>query len=288
MNETINAAAGFGSILSFTGTQGMRIESKSRGARSRLFPLFLAMAAFLLCSRAFCAGPPFQLDDPDVIPYHHFEFYTFSAAGSTPSETDLSPGLELNWSGVHNVMFHFLVPAAAAFPTGGPDTFGLGDSEVGAQIRWIHETKYTPMIGSFTMLEIPTGDPARGLGAGKPQWKLPIWMQKTIRGWTVDWGGGENVQHIPGMKSYPFGGVFIQHDVNKRLSLAGESYFHGRETAGIGSSRYSDLIDFGGYYTIHDPGFQFIFAYGHSVAGQNENYAYVGLYWTWGPATSRN
>jgi len=25
-----------------------------------------------------------------------------------------------------------------------------------------------------------------------------------------------------------------------------------------------------------------LFAYGHSVAGRTENYAYLGLYWTWG------
>ena len=29
-------------------------------------------------------------------------------------------------------------------------------------------------------------------------------------------------------------------------------------------------------------GEQFLFCYGHSVAGQTENYAYVGMYWTWG------
>ncbi|MGH8199528.1 MAG: hypothetical protein ACREVO_04080, partial [Steroidobacteraceae bacterium] len=40
-----------------------------------------------------------------------------------------------------------------------------------------------------------------------------------------------------------------------------------------------------GYYTFNPqhPGFQFLFAYGHSVAGQTENYGYVALYWTWGP-----
>ncbi len=25
-----------------------------------------------------------------------------------------------------------------------------------------------------------------------------------------------------------------------------------------------------------------LFCYGHSVVGQTENYAYLGLYWTWG------
>jgi hypothetical protein len=25
-----------------------------------------------------------------------------------------------------------------------------------------------------------------------------------------------------------------------------------------------------------------LFCYGHSIAGQTENYAYAGMYWTWG------
>jgi hypothetical protein len=43
------------------------------------------------------------------------------------------------------------------------------------------------------------------------------------------------------------------------------------------------MIDVGGYYHFkHHEGEQFLFCYGHSVAGQTENYAYVGMYWTWG------
>jgi hypothetical protein len=248
--------------------------------------LLLILVTLATFAEAWAAGPPFQLDDPDVIPYQHYEFYTFATMGVTPGETDLTgPAVEFNWSGVPNVMFHFLVPAAEAFPSGGPDTMGLGDSEAGMQLRIIPETKHRPMIGTFPMLEIPTGDPARGLGAGKPSWKIPLWIQKTIGSWTVDGGGGENISHIPGARNYPFGGVFLQHDVNKKLSLAGEVYCHGRETE-LGS-RDATMVDFGGYYTIHDPGFQLLFCYGHSVAGQTENYAYAGLYWTWGPSGSR-
>jgi hypothetical protein len=43
------------------------------------------------------------------------------------------------------------------------------------------------------------------------------------------------------------------------------------------------LIDIGGYYHFKNhPGEQFLFCYGHSIAGQTENYAYAGMYWTWG------
>ena len=49
------------------------------------------------------------------------------------------------------------------------------------------------------------------------------------------------------------------------------------------------MVDAGGYYHFkHHPGEQFLFCYGHSVAGQTENYAYVGMYWTWGSDMGNN
>jgi hypothetical protein len=42
------------------------------------------------------------------------------------------------------------------------------------------------------------------------------------------------------------------------------------------------MIDAGGFYHFKSPGLQLLFAYGHSVIGQTENYAYLGLYKTWG------
>lgn len=42
------------------------------------------------------------------------------------------------------------------------------------------------------------------------------------------------------------------------------------------------MIDVGGYYYIRNPGLQILFAYGHTAVGQTENYAYLGLYHTWG------
>ena len=39
------------------------------------------------------------------------------------------------------------------------------------------------------------------------------------------------------------------------------------------------MIDIGGYYHLkHYPGEQFLSYYGHSVAGQTENYGYIGMY----------
>ena len=229
------------------------------------------------------AGPPFQTDDPEPIDFRNYEFYTFASSDGTPIETDtVGPGLEFNWGALPNVHLHVIVPGAAIFPAHDPRAFGLGDIELGVKLRFVQETKHRPMIGTFTMFEIPTGDASRGLGLGKTWYKVPLWAQKSFGPWTTYAGGGETVVNSPGYRNYPFAGWLVQRDLGKKVTLGSELFYHGPEGPAAPQTRPSTLLDIGGYYKFRDPGFQLLFCYGHSVIGQTENYAYLGLYWTWG------
>jgi hypothetical protein len=70
--------------------------------------------------------------------------------------------------------------------------------------------------------------------------------------------------------------------VNERLELSAEVFSHAKEGFAAAQTQASTLMDAGGYYHFKTPGLQLLFAYGHSVAGQTENYGYLGLYKTWG------
>lgn len=196
------------------------------------------------------------------------------------------PAIEFNWSLIRNTMFHFILPLGTSITSGGPTTFGLADGEVGFQAQFLSETDDRPMIGTFIMMDLPWGDASRGLGAGAPSWKIPLYAKKDIGAWSIDGGGGIDInEKVAGGRNYPFGGTIIDYEVSKKLTLGPELFAHGRQTADPALSQYAIDLDFGGYYTFDpaNPGFQFLFAYGHSVAGQTENYAYLALYWTWGP-----
>jgi hypothetical protein len=248
----------------------------------------VVLLALLLGAGRVWAGPPFQTDDPEPVPFGHYEFYFFSNADRTLLETDTEgPAVEFNWGAVPNVQLHFVLPAAAAFPRTGPSAFGLGDIETGVKYRFVQETKCRPMIGTFTMLEIPSGSARRGLGVGQTWARLPIWAQKSFGPWTTYGGAGEVVNTAPDYHNYPFGGWLLQRDLSKKLTLGGEVFAHGGEGPGTPSPRSSTLADFGGDYNFK-PGFSLLFAYGHSVAGQCETYAYLGLYWTWGNKPAKN
>ncbi|MGH9530628.1 MAG: hypothetical protein ACRD2S_12010, partial [Terriglobales bacterium] len=114
------------------------------------------------------AGPPFQTDDPEPVDFRHYEFYAFGDASGTGVEMDTAgPAIEVNWGVLPNTQFHIVIPAVAIMPSNnlnylpsgaGPEAFGLGDIEIGVKYRFVKETKYRPMIGTFPMIEAPTGN----------------------------------------------------------------------------------------------------------------------------------
>jgi hypothetical protein len=190
------------------------------------------------------------------------------------------------------VQLHAILPWGVVAPSNNPvylpggtgsSALGLTDMELGVKVAIIKQTKNFPQIGTFTMFEMPTGSYTKGLGVGKVWYKLPVWMEKDWKLWTVCGGGGYQVVPQTGYRDFPYTGWLLKRTLSERLELGAEVFAHGREGFAAAQTERSAMIDVGGYYHFkHHPGEQFLFAYGHSVAGQTENYAYLGMYWTWG------
>jgi len=257
----------------------------------------LGAAAFLLLcvsgSKLWAQGPPFQVDDPVPVDFKHYEFYIFGATDGTPAEMDYSgPAFEFNWGAVPRVQIHTVLPFGGIRPADDPtylpsgsgsSASGMLDMEFGVKLAIIKETKTIPQIGTFTMLEIPTGNSDKGLGVGKIWYKLPLWLQKNEGKWLFDGGVGETVVSQDGFHNFPYGGFLLKREVSKKLDLATEVFAHGGEGPVTPQAQGSTMIDAGGYWHLKgEETMQLLFAYGHSIAGRTENYAYLGLYWTWG------
>jgi len=238
------------------------------------------------------AGPPFQTDDPTPVDYGHYEFYVFGAADGTPvAIAPIGPALEFNWGAVPDVQLHTILPWGGAVPSNNPiyapsgvdpSNYGLGDMELGLKYGFIHQTKHRPQIGSFTMLELPTGNADKGLGVGRVWYKLPLWAEKEIGPWSLVGGAGYVLVHQTGLNSFPYGGFLVKRVLSERIELSVETFSHAGEGVAAPQTQASSMIDAGGYYHFKSPGLQLLFAYGHSIAGQTENYGYLGLYKTWG------
>jgi len=260
---------------------------------SRCLKPMLFLLLMLAGSRLWAQGPPYQTDDPAPVDLHHYEFYIFGGVDGTPAEIDSTgPAFEFNWGAIPRVQLHAILPWGGVIPSNnpaylpggtGPSAFGLTDMELGVKLAIIKETKHVPQIGTFTMFEIPTGSYDKGLGVGKVWYKLPVWLQKNYGKWLVDGGGGYQVVPQANYRDFPYTGWLVKRELSEWLELGAELFAHGREGYAAAQTGRSAMIDLGGYYHFkRNPNEQFLFCYGHSVAGQTENYAYVGMYWTWG------
>ena len=245
----------------------------------------VCMAMMLIGPAMAVAGPPFQTDDPDPVPFRHFEMYAFgltdgTSAGGTTVEY---PSYEVNYGVVPNVQLHAVLPMVASVPPNhGAAQYGIGDTELGAKIRFVKETKTIPEIGIFPFVELPSGNATKGLGVGAIWYRMPLWIQKSWGSWTSYGGGGETVVPAEGYKNFPFAGLLVQRQINTKLMLGAELFGHGAEGEAATSARSSTMADLGGTYEFKE-GFDLLFAAGRSVAGEPETYTYLALYWTLGP-----
>ena len=99
-----------------------------------------------------------------------------SAGSSTPSpraarangETSgVAPSCDCNYGILPDVQLHIQPGAAFRRASGASPAWGPGDTELGLKYRFVEQdkTNATPSIAFYPLLEAPTGDPTRGLGA---------------------------------------------------------------------------------------------------------------------------
>lgn len=171
------------------------------------------------------SGPPYDTDDPEPVELHHWEFYLSSRpVHDDAGWTGTCPHAEVNYGAVKNVQLHVIAPMGFNFPKSGPLHYGFGDAELGVKYRFVQEGKTTPMIGTFPLVELPTGNQDKGLGNGKAQLYIPVWLQKTIGKWQTYGGGGYWINPGEGKKNWWYAGWMLQNQVTKQLSIGAELY----------------------------------------------------------------
>ena len=182
----------------------------------------------VMSAGAAAAGPPFITDDPEPVDLGHWEVYGFSAGAIDAHDaTGVGPAVEVNYGAAPNLQLHLIANLAYDLPKAGPGEFGLSDTELGAKYRFITPGKddWYPQVGIFPLVELPTGEARRGLGAGYVQAFLPVWGQKDFGKWTTYGGGGYWINPGPGNRDYWYVGWLLQRQVTDKLAI-GTEVFH--------------------------------------------------------------
>ena len=161
--------------------------------RVRRWILLVCTCLAMSLAGAAQAGPPFITDDPEPVDLGHWEVYGFSTGTRVQGDTSgVLGGTEVNYGAAPNLQLHVIVPLALNAAPGGSTNVGIGDIELGVKYRFPTpgEKDWYPQVAIFPLVEAPTGDAGRGLGAGKTRVYLPVWLQKDFGDWTIYGGGG--------------------------------------------------------------------------------------------------
>jgi hypothetical protein len=213
-------------------------------ARAVLVALALSTAT---ASRSI-AGPPYVTDDPEPTDTGHWENYLFVEGTRAGGHFSGPPvGVEFNYGAFPDTQLTWSVPLN---PNPGPGGMGIVWAPLGGGVkyRFIEEDEngWRPQVAFFPQVFIPVGPANRGAPVTE---LFPIWLQKSVGGWTMFGGGGYTNNPGPDNKNFVNYGVALQRQVLGNLALGVEVFGQGPDTttdhasAAVGVGAIFDFSD---------------------------------------------
>lgn len=131
----------------------------------------------------------------------------------------------------------------------------------------------------FPLVELPSGNGDRGLGGGRVQVFVPVWLQKSFGQWTTYGGGGYWFHPGAGNRNWLFAGGLLQRRFDSHVT-GGLEVFHGTPTTEDGGSEtHANLglmIDFTETHHL-------LMSAGTDVQGDSSFQGYIAYQLTFGP-----
>jgi hypothetical protein len=232
--------------------------------RSRL--VFVLAAAILLGPAPGVAGPPYLTDDPEPVAYGHWEVYLATQHSITRGlATGAAPLADINYGAWPGLQLHVMGQLTYARPGGNSTSYGVGDTEIGAKMRFVDGRDWLPMMSLYPLLDFPTGDAALQLGSGRLHGFVPLWMQKSFGPWTTFGGGGLWVNPGAGNRNYWYAGWQAQCRVSGFATVGTEVFYSTPSQTGAKANLGFNLglvLDLSEYQHV-------LFSAGRSIAGDN-------------------
>jgi len=149
---------------------------------------FSLLAVFTLTVDAAWAGPPFVLDDPEPTPNAHCEIYAFANGTTTRDDAGGEAGMDFNYGGAEDLQLTTVLPAGYAKPTATRLSTDLGNIEIAAKYRFLHQEGFGVDVAIFPRVFLPSGSDA--VGERHVSLLLPVWLEKDWGDWSAFGGGG--------------------------------------------------------------------------------------------------
>jgi len=223
------------------------------------------------------AGPPFVLDDPEPTDNGHWEIYAFANGTSAQDGSGGEAGLDLNHGEGPDLQLTAVLPVGYDTPPGGSFSTGLGNVELAAKYRFLHQDTSGVDVAVFPRIFLPATSAAGG--EQHVSFFLPIWLQKDWDAWSAFGGGGCEINNGGGAQDFCIGGAVLTREVTPNLRLGLEAYHQTADTRG---GRANTSVGLGGIYDLNQN--YHLLAYANTGvqnrAATNEASWYTALLWT--------
>jgi hypothetical protein len=249
--------------------------SHTRQRRSARLDLNAVVFLVMLLAQAAVAGPPFVTDDPEVpLPASWEVNIPMILERSSDGDTIQTPLLDINYgySADLQLKVEFALLLRACLE-GTQYATGLGDTSVGAKWRFLDESAIAPEMALYPQVVIPTGNPSRELGDGKPAYKLPVVAQKSLGPWTIFSNVGLVLQTSSELLNYWYYGVGAVRAVAAGIELGCELF--GNSVKEVGERR-SVGLNLGGSWELAE-GRRLLVSAGRTISGERTTMVYLGL-----------
>ena len=174
------------------------------------------------------AGPPYVTDDPEPTDLHKWEIYTFTGGSHVKGLTSGAGGVDLNYGAAKDLQLTLVIPSE--YESGGDFHAGLGDIEMAAKMKVLHQEDVGLDVAFFPRVFMPTA-PRHG-APRQASLLLPIWVGKDAGEWSVFGGGGYVINPGAGNRDFWQGGLAVTRDLGERLNLGGEVYYQSADVSG--------------------------------------------------------
>lgn len=200
-----------------------------------------------MLARATSAGPPYVTDDPQPTGYRQFEVYAFTAGTNADDGTTGVAGVDFNYGAVKNLQLTVVVPFEYDNPATGASATGLGNVEMAAKYRFLHQERNRVDLSVFPRIFLPSG--SRDVGAPHTSFLLPLWLGKDWDAWSTFGGGGCVLNRGGDSRDFCLAGWAVTRQVRQDLQIGAEIYHQtadtqaGRPTTGLGAGFHYDLSE---------------------------------------------
>lgn len=203
---------------------------------------------FLICAATpALAGPPYITDDPDPTEYGHYEVYLFTNGSTARDGFGGASGIDFNYGALPDLQLTAAIPLTYDAPKGGKTVAGIGNIELAAKYRFLHQEDIGWDVAFFPRVFLPST--SHRVGDDHASVLLPIWVGRDWDDWSTFGGGGCVINRGGASQDYCVAGWALTRQILPDLQIGMEVVHATPDTKG---DRASTGIGGGIRYDINE------------------------------------